>query len=115
MYVFMYLFLCIFICVFVYYVLCHQHLDPVLFQEVVVQEVKPSGEETVGGHNKKVCKVFFSLLYLSSSFKDSWQLCTTKSKYFCQFRASVCLLSFCDSNIEHECQLFRLKDVAKKN
>ena len=59
----MYLYLCIIICVFVYYVLCHQHLDPVLFQEVVVQEVKPSGEETVGGHNKKVCKVFF-LFYI---------------------------------------------------
>ena len=35
------------------------------------------------------------------------------NKYFCQFRASVCLLSFFDSNIEHECQLFRLKDATK--
>lgn len=25
-------------------------------EDVVVQEVKPSGEETVGGHNKKVNK-----------------------------------------------------------
>ena len=31
-------------------------LTLVFVQDVVVQEVKPSGEETVGGHNKKVNK-----------------------------------------------------------
>ena len=103
---------CIYVFVFVYYVLCLAPW-PCAFPGGCCARGEAQWGGDSGRTQQKGLQSLFSLLYLSSSFKDSWQLCTTRSKYFCQFRASVCLLSFCDSNIEHECQLFRLKDATK--
>ena len=37
---------------------CSEIINSIIFQETIVQQVKPSGEDTVGGHDKKVNKGF---------------------------------------------------------
>ena len=37
---------------------CLEIINSIIFQETIVQQVKPSGEDTVGGHDKKVNKGF---------------------------------------------------------
>ena len=48
---------------------CLEIINSIIFQETIVQQVKPSGEDTVGGHDKKVNKGFH--------FPAKWWIVTT--------------------------------------
>ena len=49
---------------------CSKIINSIIFQEAIVQQVKPGGEDTVGGHDKKVNKGFH--------FPTEWGIVTTR-------------------------------------